>query len=338
MLNLLILLSLTISSVYGASCADGTFNVAYSSGMCTKSGNQYRIQCQSKNNNCGSRLDSKKKLGKGTYQVQMKAAPGTGMNTAFYLYTYGRHNDQSRPWNEIDFELLAKNPWRIWTNVWTGHGTQHGKFVSLGFDATKGFHTYRIKIDGTNIKWIIDGKTKRTFKYTGYSDLKSTINNKNFQGELSLWGATNNNWPDMGQVWDNNLRYPLYAYFKGVSLSTSSFTEEEETASNGLHWAEIFAIIIGITLFCCVLIGGGIWYYKKRKSAGDVSFNHGDNKKETELGTTNTSGGDTPMVDDGENGTPVSTDGYDMSPVTSQQPEEQVQEEEVIEVEVETQA
>ena len=74
---------------------------------------------------CGMRLSSKPAVGKGTYSAKIKAAPGKGMNTAWYLFSYGRFNDKSYAWNEIDVEILGQQisggKTKIWTNVWTGY-------------------------------------------------------------------------------------------------------------------------------------------------------------------------------------------------------------------------
>eukprot|EP00486_Rosalina_sp_Unknown_P008158 CAMPEP_0201591642 /NCGR_PEP_ID=MMETSP0190_2-20130828/189754_1 /ASSEMBLY_ACC=CAM_ASM_000263 /TAXON_ID=37353 /ORGANISM="Rosalina sp." /LENGTH=399 /DNA_ID=CAMNT_0048050053 /DNA_START=211 /DNA_END=1410 /DNA_ORIENTATION=+ len=183
------------------------------------------MKCPSKDNpgTCGMRLDSQPRLGQGTYTAAMKAAPGEGMNTAFYLFSYGRNNDKSKAWNEIDIEILGKQIYggktRIWTNVWTGHGTQHYQLVTVNWDASKGYHTYVIQIDSSKIYWKFDGKTYRTFTYTGYSDLVQTINNLDFQGELALWGSHDIGWTEMGNMWNNGNSYPMYAYFKNIKLN-----------------------------------------------------------------------------------------------------------------------
>lgn len=346
MLILGILLSVTISigTVFSASCADNTWKIAYSGGNCVKSGGVYKIKCQNNWNPgvCGMRLDGKARIGKGTYTAKIKAAPGAGLNTAFYLFTYGRNNDKSRPWNEIDIELLGKQIYggktRLWTNVWTGHYVQHGKFVTLNFDASKGYHTYQIKIDGSKIYFRVDGSTKRSFKYTGFSDLKSTINNKNFQAEMVLWGANDNSWPDMGGMYNNGNKFPLYAYFKGVSIN-SAFTAEDETGGEALSWTVIFAIVLlGSACLLCAAFGGFYYWRKKRKIAnGDgASFKQDDDDEnevedydedEQELApnTQNTPVGDEV---DGDNNDKTKTGGYDMSPIDAEEIE--------VEVEVET--
>ena len=304
MLYILITISYIISSVYGG-CAGSTWKIGQgtSSNKCTYSGDVYKMECTSKDpGSCGMRLDSIPRLGTGTYSATIKAAPGSGTNTAFYLYSYGRNNDKSYAWNEIDIEIMGNQmsggKTRVWTNVWTGYYQQHGQFVTVNFDASKGYHTYQIKIDGSKIYWKFDYSTKRTFTYTGYSDLKSTINSLDFQAEMSLWGMTDGSWPDMGNLYSNSNSFPIYAYFKSVTLNTaSSYTEDDEgNDSNKLSVGAILAIIILSLSFIAAIIFG-VWYIRRRRKTinnGSTSINNGD---------------ETPIETNKEN------TGYNMSPI-----------------------
>ena len=159
--------------------------------------------------------------------------------------------------------IIQKKYIYIHTNI----DTQHGQYVTLNFDASKGYHTYVIKIDGSKIYWKFDGTTKRTFSYSSYSDLKSTISSLDFQGEMSLWGMTDGSWPDMGNLGSNSNNFPIYAYFKSVKLNkASSFTEDDEgNDSNKISVGAIIAIIIVSLLFIGAIVFG-VWYIRRRKN------------------------------------------------------------------------
>ena len=162
---------LIISVANSGWCGGSKWNVDYSGDKCDLSNGIYKMTCQREPWNCGMRLSSKSRFGKGTISAKMKAIGGEGTNTAFYLYSYGRYNDKSYAWNEIDIEILGKQIYggktRIWTNVWTGYYQQHYQLVTVPWDATTGYHTYQIKIDNNSIKWVFDGKTYR-YLYTNY--------------------------------------------------------------------------------------------------------------------------------------------------------------------------
>merc|ERR1712048_103368 len=169
----------------------------------------------------------------GRYSVDMKAAPGSGTATNFYLFTHGRQNDRSQPWNEIDFELLGgqagSNSCQIWTNFFIDHGRQSGKAITVPFDTQADYHTYTLDVSKSAIKWIVDGQMIRMVDIGGFHDMVSTIVSGQFQVILSLWGRdrTGGSWAAMGFLEDNTHEFPLIGFFKHVQLNNM----DHETAS-----------------------------------------------------------------------------------------------------------
>jgi endo-1,3-1,4-beta-glycanase ExoK len=62
----------------------------------------------------------------GLYEVRMKAAKASGIVTSFFTYT---GSSDSNPWDEIDIEILGKDPTKMQTNYFTngtgGHDSTH---------------------------------------------------------------------------------------------------------------------------------------------------------------------------------------------------------------------
>eukprot|EP00483_Globobulimina_turgida_P010907 UN10928 len=228
---------LVITATQAQSCSGNGWSVNYNGNECSLSGGEYTISCPDKNNlqSCGSRLDNSARIGAGHYTAQIRAAPGDGTDTDWYLFTYGQNNDKNKPWNEIDIEILGNQinggTTKLWTNVWSGQGTQHGEYVTLNFDASAAYHTYEIQVEpspSATIYWIIDGQVKRYFYYGGYSDIVSTVNNKNFQMELSLWGG-DGSWSGMGALSGNTNKFPIHAYWKNLQVRPSDFDRYNNT-------------------------------------------------------------------------------------------------------------
>lgn len=103
----------------------------------------------------------------GIYEVRMQASGENGVNSNFFTYT---GEVDGNPKNEIDFEFLGKDPTKVWTSyhspVANGFGKngpvgQRGEWVDLGFDSSKGMHTYRIEWLPDAIRWYADGKLLR---------------------------------------------------------------------------------------------------------------------------------------------------------------------------------
>lgn len=94
---------------------------------------------------------SNAKYGYGTYQVRMKAARGSGVVSSFFVYN-------GSPWDEIDIEILGKDPTKLHTNYFTNGTGGHETVIDLGFDASAAYHTYAFTWTPTSIEWFVDGR------------------------------------------------------------------------------------------------------------------------------------------------------------------------------------
>jgi endo-1,3-1,4-beta-glycanase ExoK len=128
------------------------------------------MSLQLNNENCPSGCDGKlyasgeyrtteEKYKYGYYEVSMKAAKGNGLVSGTFFTYAGTWGEQSH--NEIDFEVLGKDPTKVQLNYYyagTGKGGQHEKLIDLGFDASQGFHNYGFVWKKDSIEWYVDGK------------------------------------------------------------------------------------------------------------------------------------------------------------------------------------
>ena len=100
---------------------------------------------------CGE-VQSMKKMTFGVYEVSMRSAKGSGLNSNFFTYTGDPVHD------EIDFEFLGKNPKTVQVNYFANNKNYGGVNINLGFDASAAFHTYKFVWEPTRITWFVDGK------------------------------------------------------------------------------------------------------------------------------------------------------------------------------------
>lgn len=98
---------------------------------------------------------SVERYGYGRFEGRIKAAKGAGLVTSLFLYS-GPNPDGSN--DEIDIEILGKDPTKVTLNYYTDGETGHSKVVNLGFDASKGYHTYAFEWTAARITWFVDGK------------------------------------------------------------------------------------------------------------------------------------------------------------------------------------
>jgi len=161
--------------------------------------------------------------------LSIKAAPGAGVITSFYLSNNNGMYVEGGSWNEIDFEIMglqaSEGGSRIWTNFFTGSAVEHHGYQSVPFDVTAGEHIFSFDINSTHIQWLVDGTPLRTSDITAYDDMKGSIASSAFLGFLSIWGKANANpgigacqefVDGMGMLDDNPNGFPLQATFRPV--------------------------------------------------------------------------------------------------------------------------
>jgi endo-1,3-1,4-beta-glycanase ExoK len=104
---------------------------------------------------CGE-IQTRKRFGYGTYEIRMKAAAGSGLNTGFF--TFIGEADKA-PHDEIDFEVLGKDPTKVQLNQFVG-GKDVGeeKLVPVAGGADRDFHDYAFVWEKDRIRWYVDGK------------------------------------------------------------------------------------------------------------------------------------------------------------------------------------
>lgn len=96
----------------------------------------------------------------GRFEATFQATNVPGLVTGFFL-----HRDSPR--QEIDIEITGDRPDRLLVNVFYNPGTEGAKYdygyrgspvsIALGFNASKGLHTYAIEWGIDEIRWFVDG-------------------------------------------------------------------------------------------------------------------------------------------------------------------------------------
>lgn len=210
-----------------AGCGCDQWFEAYGGERCYNDGDHMVLKCEANNGaQCGARLSSGDALGVGVHSLTLKAIPGSGAATTFYLSTNaeGMYRPEQGGWNEIDFEILglqAGPTTKIWTNLFTGTAEEHHEMIEVPFDVSADFHTYTIEITETEVKWLVDWKEYRTMDYTSFGDMTSAVQESRFKRFLSVWGKASyeplgacQEFTDaLGQLDDNPGPFPLLAEF-----------------------------------------------------------------------------------------------------------------------------
>ncbi|MXN53420.1 family 16 glycosylhydrolase [Shinella sp. AETb1-6] len=128
---------------------------------------------------CGE-VQTRKRYGYGTYEVRMKTATGSGLNSAFFTYI---GPTDKKPHDEIDFEVLGKDTNRVQLNQYIAGKGGNEKLVPVPGGADNGFNDYAFVWQKQSLRYYVNGALAHEV-----TDPKKLPNHaqKIF---LSLWGT-----------------------------------------------------------------------------------------------------------------------------------------------------
>ncbi|WP_137131356.1 glycoside hydrolase family 16 protein [Rhizobium sp. FY34] len=102
---------------------------------------------------CGE-LQTRQRYGFGTYEVRMKSATGSGLNSAFFTYI-GPTDKQ--PHDEIDFEVLGKNLRQVQLNQYVSAKGGNEKLVPVAGGANLSFNDYAFIWERNRLRYFVNG-------------------------------------------------------------------------------------------------------------------------------------------------------------------------------------
>jgi beta-glucanase (GH16 family) len=111
----------------------------------------------------GAELTGKEQFLYGRFEARMKMAATSGSVSSMFLNYDLSWKKGDEPWNEIDIEILGKDPTSWQSNILTREAdpsisglTSSEKIHEFGFDATNEFHLYAIVWTPDYVAWEID--------------------------------------------------------------------------------------------------------------------------------------------------------------------------------------
>lgn len=125
-------------------------------------------------------IQTKPRFGYGTFEVRMKAAKGAGLNSAMFTYIGPMHK---QPWDEIDFEVLGKNPSEVQLNQYVNGKGGNEKLAPVAGGADQGFNDYAFVWEKDRLRYFINGQLVHTV------DDPTKIPSHPAKIMLSLWGS-----------------------------------------------------------------------------------------------------------------------------------------------------
>lgn len=127
-------------------------------------------------------IQTKKRFSYGVYEARMKTGSGSGLNAAFFTFI---GSADKQPHDEIDFEVLTKNPDKVQVNAYASGKGKNEKLVDVKGGTNTAFHDYAFVWEPDRIRWYVDGELVNTI--TDPAKIP-THPQKIF---FSLWGSDN---------------------------------------------------------------------------------------------------------------------------------------------------
>ena len=137
-----------------------------------------------RNYSCGE-LQTKKSFGFGTFEARLKTPAGSGLNAAFFTYI---GPTQSKPHDEIDFEILLKNTSLMETTTWVNGKSGDGEIGAgqsheLPYPSDSDFIDYAVTWSPDKLEFYVNKVLIRTIEEPAFIP-------KNPQRIFfSLWGS-----------------------------------------------------------------------------------------------------------------------------------------------------
>lgn len=134
---------------------------------------------------CGE-IQTRSRFGYGTYEVRMKSAEPSGLNSAFFTYI---GPTDKKPHDEIDFEVLGKDTSQVQVNQYISGKGGNEALADVPGGASTAFNDYAFVWEKERLRYFVNGKL--VHEVTDPSKIPTNAQ-KIF---LSLWGTdTLTNW------------------------------------------------------------------------------------------------------------------------------------------------
>lgn len=124
------------------------------------------VENKSDYNYYGAELSGRDQFQYGRFEARMKMASISGSVSSMFLYYDNSYMLEDEPWNEIDIEVLGKNPGQWQSNIITRYPNEEGQKAhknitseyihQFGGNATEDFHLFGMIWTPEYIAWEID--------------------------------------------------------------------------------------------------------------------------------------------------------------------------------------
>lgn len=204
----------------------------------------------------GAELTGKEQFLYGRFEARMKMAATSGSVSSMFLNYDLSWKKGDEPWNEIDIEILGKDPTSWQSNILTREAdpsisglTSSEKIHEFGFDATNEFHLYAIVWTPDYVAWEIDSVEVRRVSVGELVGSHADADQVKFLTEqqslrFNLWASKTASWtgkwaPENLPIEQHIDYVRVYAYNADTKGFTLSWQDDfEGDALDYSRWSE----------------------------------------------------------------------------------------------------
>ena len=191
----------------------------------------------------GAELDTKESFMYGRFDARMYMAASSGLVSSMFLYYnnswLGNDEGNHEPWEEIDIEVLGKNPGSFQSNILSNtKEDQHSseKYHNLNPAANAGYHTYTLIWTPEYVSWEIDGVEVRRDvsgvdkSKKGLEQVATLVHTESLR--FNLWAANDAGW--VGEF--NTGALPQHQYINWIKV----YSYDTQSKQFSLKWKDDF--------------------------------------------------------------------------------------------------
>ena len=178
------------------------------------------------------------KYGRFEARMQMVSSPGTV--SSMFLYYDNSYMGNGEPWEEIDIEVLGKNPSKFQSNILSNskenQNSSEGLHDVVNPAANAGYHTYTIVWTPEYVSWELDGVEVRrdvsgvNKSKQGLEQVNTLVHEESLR--FNLWLSGSPDW--VGDY--TQCSFPQYQYINWIKV----YSYDTQTKQFTLKWKDNF--------------------------------------------------------------------------------------------------
>lgn len=178
----------------------------------------------------GAELYSNETFTYGKFEAKMKMAYAPGCISSMFLYYNDSYKGNGEVWNEIDIEVIGKEPNGFQSNIITGKlesKVTTEKVHKIDSPVANDFHIYTVEWTPDYVAWYLDGKEIRRNDASNDTKRQVTALVKPQSLRFNIWSSKSTEW--VGTLLQKNIPISQeidYVKVYDYDTETGSFTEK----------------------------------------------------------------------------------------------------------------